>query len=71
MELKEFDLPLPNVFVERVDYIAFLFTDEKEYFGYRETLCDLIDNLFYEAIKTEFIRNKLICLTTLVSLFKE
>jgi hypothetical protein len=69
LEVMEFHLPLPNVYVVSDDSVAFIFTDEKEYFGYLESLCDLTDKLFYEAIKTEQTRHKLTCLTNLVSLF--
>jgi hypothetical protein len=62
-EVKEFDLPLPPVFIDGGDYAALLFSDEREYFAYMETLCDLIDSLYYEAAKTEQTRNKLTCLT--------
>jgi hypothetical protein len=68
--VKEFDLPLPPLCIDGGEYSAFLFSDEREYFAYMETLCDLIDSLYYEAVKTEQTRNKLTCLTNLVSLFK-
>ena len=61
-DVKEFGVPLPNIFIDSGDYVAFLFTDENEYYEYLGSLCDLIDNLFYEAAKTEQTRNKLTCL---------
>ena len=69
LDIMEFHLPLPNVYVVSGDSVAFIFTDEKEYFGYLESLCDLIDHLFYQAVETEQTPDKLTCLTNLVSLF--
>jgi hypothetical protein len=67
LEIKEFDIPLPEIVMERGKYLAFLFTDEEQRLNYLEILCDLSELVVFDAVSLPETKDKLNCLKNLIA----
>jgi len=71
LEVKEFDLPFPEIVMERGKYVTFLFTDEEQRLNYIEILCDLSEMVFYDTFSLTETKHKLNCIKNLIAVLSK